>query len=183
MQVVKTQLPEVLILEPDVFGDNRGYFYEGWNRMKFAQQGINIDFVQDNVSVSVGNVLRGLHYQWPFPQAKLVQILEGEVWDVAVDVRHDSPNFGKWVGVNLSGDNHRQLLIPEGFAHGFCLLSDRAIFLYKCGEFYHPEADRGILWNDPQIAIPWPISNPTLSDKDRNHRLLIDIPKDQLPHV
>lgn len=181
MQVIQTQLPEVLVLEPNVIGDSRGFFYEGWNRLRFLQQGIGTEFVQDNVSVSGINVLRGLHYQWPYPQAKLVQIVEGEVWDVAVDIRQNSPDFGKWVSVNMSGENHRQLYIPEGFAHGFCVLSERAVFLYKVSEYYHPEADRGVLWSDPQINILWPISNPILSDKDVNQRLLADIPSEQLP--
>jgi len=183
MQVIQSGLPGVLIVEPRVLGDSRGFFYEGWNRMRFAENGIDTDFVQDNISVSGKNVLRGLHYQWPYPQAKLVQILEGEVWDVAVDIRRDSPDFGKWVGVNLSSENHRQLYIPEGFAHGFCVLSERAIFLYKVNEYYHPETDKGVLWSDPQIAVPWPASEPILSEKDVKQRQLADIPLGELPRV
>jgi dTDP-4-dehydrorhamnose 3,5-epimerase len=183
MQVIQSGLPGVLIVEPKVIGDSRGFFYEGWNRQRFEGNGIGTDFVQDNISVSGKNVLRGLHYQWPYPQAKLVQILEGEVWDVAVDIRQDSPHFGEWVGVNLSSENHRQLYIPEGFAHGFCVLSERAIFLYKVNEYYHPETDKGVLWSDPRIAVPWPVSEPILSEKDVKQRLLADIPVGELPRV
>lgn len=181
MRLLHTELPGVIICEPDVYEDNRGYFFEAWNRMKFSQSGIRVEFVQDNVSKSTRGVLRGLHYQWPYSQAKFVQVLEGEIWDVAADIRSKSPTFGKWVGVTLTGENHRQFFIPEGFAHGFCVLSETAIFHYKCNDYYHPEADKGILWNDPQLSINWPIKNPILSEKDIILKPLAQMDKEDLP--
>lgn len=170
MNVIKTEIPDVLIFEPKVFGDDRGFFMESFNQQAFDKAvGRKIDFVQDNHSKSTKGVLRGLHYQLPpFAQAKLVRCVVGEVFDVAVDIRKDSETFGKWVGVHLSAENKRQLWIPEGFAHGFCVLSEEAEFLYKTNNFYSKEQERGIVWNDTDLAIQWPIENPLLSDKDIN---------------
>lgn len=164
-----TALPEVLILEPKVFGDDRGFFYESFNARDFANvTGLQRDFVQDNHSRSVRNVLRGIHYQIRQPQGKLVRVVAGEVFDVAVDLRRSSPNFGKWVGVHLSAANKRQLWIPEGFGHGFLVTSEVAEFLYKTTDFYAPEHERSIAWNDPEIGIHWPTeAEPILADKDR----------------
>ena len=174
MKALPTVLPEVLIIEPDVHGDARGFFMETWHAAKYRELGIDCGFVQDNHSRSARGVLRGLHYQLQQPQAKLVRVTQGAVFDVAVDIRRGSPRFGQWVGVELSAANHRQLFVPAGFAHGFCVLSDSADFLYKCSDFYAPEYERGIRWDDPQIAIEWPISQLTLSGKDQQHPLLAD---------
>ncbi|MFB4338900.1 dTDP-4-dehydrorhamnose 3,5-epimerase [Pantoea sp. CS_6] len=171
MKVIETEIPEVLIFEPQVFGDERGFFMESFNQKKFDEAvGKKIEFVQDNHSKSAKNVLRGLHYQIPpYSQGKLVRCVTGEVYDVAVDIRENSSYYGKWVGVHLSAENKRQLWIPEGFAHGFLVLSDSAEFLYKTTNYYHAESDRGLMWNDPDIGIQWPLVNsPLLSDKDRN---------------
>ena len=167
MKVTPTELPEVLLVEPKVHGDDRGHFYELFHEQRYAEAGIRGPFVQDNHSRSVHGTLRGLHFQEPCPQGKLVQVLRGRVWDVAVDVRRGSPRFGRWVGIELSGDTPRQLWIPPGFAHGFCVLSDSADFFYKCTELYAPECDRSIAWNDPAIGIRWPLAEPLLSSKDR----------------
>lgn len=169
MNVIRTEIPEVLIIEPKVFGDERGFFYESFNAKRFAEAtGCNVDFVQDNHSRSVKGVLRGLHYQIQQPQGKLVRVAVGEVWDVAVDIRKGSPTFGKWVGVTLSATNHRQLWVPAGFAHGFVVVSDVAEFLYKTTDYYAPEHERCIRWNDPTLAIPWPLEGePSLSGKDK----------------
>lgn len=168
MNIIQTALPEVLILEPKVFGDDRGFFYESFNAKAFADAtGLKREFVQDNHSRSAKNVLRGLHYQIQQPQGKLVRVVAGEVFDVAVDIRKSSPNFGKWVGVTLSADNKRQLWVPEGFAHGFVVTSDYAEFLYKTTDYYAPAFERSILWNDADIGIEWPIDGaPLLSGKD-----------------
>ncbi|KAF1367962.1 dTDP-4-dehydrorhamnose 3,5-epimerase [Yokenella regensburgei] len=169
MNIIKTEIPDVLIFEPKVFGDERGFFMESFNQKAFEEAvGRKVEFVQDNHSKSSKGVLRGLHYQLPpFAQAKLVRCVVGEVYDVAVDVRKDSETFGKWVGVNLSAENKRQLWIPEGFAHGFMVLSDEAEFLYKTTNYYAPNSDRGLAWNDPDIGINWPLpGKPILSDKD-----------------
>lgn len=169
MNIIKTDIPDVLIFEPKVFGDDRGFFMESFNQKTFEEAvGRKVDFVQDNHSKSTKGVLRGLHYQLPpFAQAKLVRCVVGEVFDVAVDIRKESPTFGKWVGVNLSAENKRQLWIPEGFAHGFLTLADNTEFLYKTTNYYHPECEKSILWNDPDININWPaINNIILSDKD-----------------
>ncbi|MDP9457237.1 MAG: dTDP-4-dehydrorhamnose 3,5-epimerase [Actinomycetota bacterium] len=166
MNVRETDLPGVLVVEPDVFGDERGFFLETWNRARYEAAGLPSDFVQDNLSFSSRGVLRGLHFQNPHPQGKLVYVLQGEVFDVAVDIRVGSPTFGRWVGVSLSAENKRQLWVPEGFAHGFVVTSEKALFSYKCTDFYYREAEAGVLWNDPDIGIDWPIANPTLSDKD-----------------
>ena len=168
MNVVKTAIPDVLILEPKVFGDARGVFLESYNKAEIGAAGITAEFVQDNHSQSVRNVMRGLHYQLKQPQGKLVRVAAGEVFDVAVDIRRKSPTFGKWVGVRLSGENKKQLWVPPGFAHGFVVLSERADFLYKVTEYRSAESERSLLWNDPAIGIEWPISGePVLSDKDR----------------
>jgi len=169
MNIIQTEIPEVLILEPKVFGDERGFFYESFNARRFAEAtGCDVDFVQDNHSRSVKGVLRGLHYQIQQPQGKLVRVAVGEVWDVAVDIREGSPTFGKWVGVSLSATNHRQLWVPAGFAHGFVVVSDVAEFLYKTTDYYAPEHERCIRWNDPTLAIPWPLEDePSLSAKDK----------------
>jgi dTDP-4-dehydrorhamnose 3,5-epimerase len=166
MKVLPTELPGVLILEPRVFGDERGFFMEMFHAKRYADAGIPGPFVQDNYSRSAKGTLRGLHFQEPQAQGKLVQVLAGAVYDVAVDVRRGSPTFGRWVAVELSTDNRRQLWIPPGFAHGFCVLSESADFHYKCTTLYAPEAEHGVLWNDPDLGIPWPLSEPLLSAKD-----------------
>ncbi|QSQ25088.1 dTDP-4-dehydrorhamnose 3,5-epimerase [Pyxidicoccus parkwayensis] len=166
MRVLPTELPGVLVVEPKVFGDDRGFFMEMFHAKRYADAGIPGPFVQDNYSRSAKGTLRGLHFQEPQAQGKLVQVIAGAVYDVAVDVRRGSPGFGKWVAVELSSDNRRQLWIPPGFAHGFCVLSESADFHYKCTTLYAPETERGVLWNDPDLAIPWPVTSPLLSAKD-----------------
>jgi dTDP-4-dehydrorhamnose 3,5-epimerase len=183
MNLVETKLPGVLIIEPKVFGDARGYFMETFNRMRYESLGLPGHFVQDNVSSSRRGVLRGLHFQNPYPQGKLVYVLDGEVFDVAVDIRLGSPTFGEWVGVTLSGENKRQFYVPPGYAHGFCVTSESAIFAYKCTELYHPEADRVVLWNDPEIGIEWPVSQPLISEKDARAPRLAEIAAIQLPQL
>ena len=176
MKVTRTSIPEVLIFEPQVFGDARGFLLESWNARRFCGAvGSNIAFVQDNHSRSRRGVLRGLHYQIIQPQGKLVRVATGRVFDAAVDLRKSSPTFGRWAGAELSGDNHRQLWIPAGFAHGFLVLSDSADFLYKTTDYYAPQHERGVLWNDPAIGIDWPMDGePTLSVKDKAGVLLHD---------
>lgn len=171
MKVISTKLPGVLILEPKAHGDHRGFFMESYNRRQLAQLGIHSDFIQDNHSLSVeAGILRGLHYQLaPKAQTKLVRVLSGAVYDVVVDMRKSSPVYGQWIGVILSADNKRQILVPQGFAHGVCTLVPHTQIMYKVDQYYSPEHDRGIQWNDPQLAIDWPISDPILSDKDRQH--------------
>ena len=181
MKVISTPLKGVLLIEPSVFEDKRGFFMETYQQKKYMDSGIEPVFVQDNLSFSVRGTLRGLHYQLPHAQAKLVQVIKGEIFDVTVDIRRDSPTFGKWTGVHLSGENRRQLYIPEGFAHGFCVLSETAIFMYKCSDFYSPDSERGILWSDPDIGVDWPVENPVLSEKDRNYDYLKDVPPEYLP--
>jgi dTDP-4-dehydrorhamnose 3,5-epimerase len=168
IQVTATALPEVKIIEPKVFGDARGFFYESFNGVEFSEQvEAGVEFVQDNHSRSARGVLRGLHYQIEHAQGKLVRVVEGEVFDVAVDIRKSSPNFGKWVGVNLSEQNHRQLWVPPGFAHGFVVLSESAQFLYKTTDYWYQAHERSIVWNDPAIGIEWPIDfEPLLAAKD-----------------
>jgi len=170
MKITVTKIPDVLIIEPKVFGDDRGFFFESFNKNKFHEStGVDVDFVQDNHSKSSKGVLRGLHYQIKQPQGKLVRVVSGEVFDVAVDVRKSSATFGQWVSVLLSSKNHRQLWVPEGFAHGFIVLSDTAEFLYKTTDYYAPEYERSIRWDDSEIAIDWPIDfEPQLSEKDNN---------------
>ena len=181
MKSIETDLPGCLVFAPQVFGDDRGFFYESFNRDKLAAIGLAPDFVQGNVSSSSRGVLRGLHYQWPNPQGKLVSVLEGEVWDVAVDIRRGSPDFGRWTAVVLSADNKRHFWIPEGFAHGFVTLSERALFTYLCTATYDRAADAAIRWDDPQLAIDWPVSAPLLSDKDAKAPLLADIAPERMP--
>jgi dTDP-4-dehydrorhamnose 3,5-epimerase len=181
MKVVATDLPGCVVLEPQVFGDERGFFYESFNRDKLVALGLPPHFVQGNVSRSARGVLRGLHYQWPKPQGKLVSVLEGEVWDVAVDVRRGSPTFGQWTAVVLSAENRRHFWIPEGYAHGFVTLSDSALFNYVCTDTYDREADAGVRWNDAALAIDWPVASPLLSDKDAKLPFLADIAPDRLP--
>jgi dTDP-4-dehydrorhamnose 3,5-epimerase len=181
MKVIETDLAGVLVVEPQVFGDARGFFYESYNREKFLQAGIDASFVQSNVSRSSKGVLRGLHYQWPHPQGKLVSVLEGEVYDVAVDIRRGSPTFGQWVGAMLTADNKRHFWIPEGFAHGFCVVSDVATFTYQCTALYNPQADASFRWDDPRIGVDWPVSTPLLSEKDKKAPLLADVAPERLP--
>lgn len=166
----ETKIKDVYIIEPKVFGDNRGYFMETYNKNDFDKAGLNYQFVQDNQSKSKKGVLRGLHFQKNFPQAKLVRVISGEVFDVAVDLRKDSSTYGQWVGVILSAENKKMFMIPRGFAHGFLVLSESAEFTYKCDDFYHPEDEGGIIWNDPQINISWPTDGEIiLSEKDKKH--------------
>lgn len=183
MKVTETVLPGVFIIEPKIFPDARGFFVETYNKERYAACGIAVDFVQDNLSFSSKGVLRGLHYQNPHSQGKLVYVLQGEVRDVVVDIRHASPKFGQWTAVTLSSENKKQLYIPPGFAHGFCVLSETALFTYKCTEFYHPECDGGLRWDDPELAIDWPVTSPILSEKDGKLPLLRDIPLERLPQL
>ena len=181
MNVERTALDGVVIITPVVHTDARGSFREGWQRERYVKAGLPGEWVQDNISTSRRGVLRGLHYQHPTPQGKLVTVLRGEILDVAVDVRHGSPDFGKFVAVNLSFENARQLWIPEGFAHGFAVLSDEALVHYKVSQAYDPGGDRTIAWNDPDIGIQWPTSSPVLSAKDAEGRLLADFAPAELP--
>ena len=172
------------LIEPAVFGDERGFFFESWNRERWAAEaGLDVDFVQSNVSGSDRGVLRGLHFQWPLPQGKLVGVLEGEVFDVAVDIRRGSPTFGRSVSAILSGKNRRQFWIPEGFAHGFVVLSEHALFHYLCTAPYRREHDAGLRWNDASLAIDWPVSEPLLSGKDAGLPFLDEIPAERLPEM
>lgn len=177
MKLTLTPIKDLVVIEPKVFGDERGYFYEAYNKNTFYELGLDYDFVQDNQSFSRKGVLRGLHFQKQFPQAKLVRVIEGEVFDVAVDLRKDSPTFGKWYGVTLSGENKKMFMIPRGFAHGFLVLSETAVFSYKCDDFYHPNDEGGIIYNDPGIGIEWPKVDCAfiLSEKDKSHSSLSDI--------
>lgn len=181
MKVIQTALPGCAVIEPTVFGDDRGFFFEAWNAERFHSHGLPAHFVQSNVSSSSRGVLRGLHYQWPRPQGKLVSVLQGEVYDVAVDIRRGSPTFGRWEAVVLSAENKRQFWIPEGFAHGFAVLSETALFSYLCTDVYVKEADASIRWNDGSIAVDWPISSPLLSAKDAHAPCLADVAEDRLP--
>ena len=181
MKIISTSLPGVLIVEPQIFNDTRGFFMETYHQEKYAEAGIDQVFVQDNISSSVHGTLRGLHYQLKHVQAKLVYVVKGTIFDVTVDIRRGSPNFGKWVGVHLSEENKHQLLVPKGFAHGFCVLSETADVIYKCSDFYAPDDEGGILWSDPALAIGWPVSEPLLSAKDSQLPRLADIPLERLP--
>jgi dTDP-4-dehydrorhamnose 3,5-epimerase len=176
VRVESTQLPGVLRIEPTVFGDARGFFVETFQSDRYSAAGISGPFVQDNLSRSAQGTLRGLHFQEPKAQGKLVQVVRGAVWDVAVDVRRESPSFGKWVGIELTEENRLQLWIPPGFAHGFCVLSESADFFYKCTELYAPEYERTVRWNDPALGILWPISEPRLSSKDATAPSLAEAP-------
>ena len=181
LQITETSLPGVLLIQPRAFGDARGFFMETYRQNVLAQAGIRDTFVQDNHSRSSRGVLRGLHYQLRHPQAKLCRVVQGEVLDIAVDIRVGSPNFGKWVSAVLSGENHTQIYIPRGFAHGFVVRSESADFLYKCSDYYDGPDDRGVLWNDPDLAINWDMPSPLVSDKDQRYLPLAKIPLDQLP--
>ncbi|HEY4093149.1 MAG TPA: dTDP-4-dehydrorhamnose 3,5-epimerase [Luteibacter sp.] len=181
MKCHDTELPGVILIEPTVFGDERGFFYEGFNQARFAEAGIDAAFVQSNVSRSSRGVLRGLHYQWPNPQGKLVSVLEGEVYDVAVDIRPTSPTLGRYVGIMLSADNKRHLWIPPGYAHGFCVVSEHATFTYQCTTAYDRAGDAAIRWDDARFAIDWPLSNPELSEKDRRAPFFDEVPLERLP--
>jgi dTDP-4-dehydrorhamnose 3,5-epimerase len=181
MQVIETGIPGLVVVEPAVHGDQRGFFMETWHASRYASHGLPNFFVQSNVSRSGAGVLRGLHYQHPKPQGKLVSVLEGRIFDVGVDIRPDSPTFRQWAGVELSSDNHRQLYIPEGFAHGFCVLGDSALISYLCTAEYDAECDSGIAWDDPDIGIEWPLTDVQLSGKDRAAPRLADVDPARLP--
>src|SRR5271165_905307 len=181
LQITETSLPGVLLIQPRVFGDPRGFFMETYRQNVLAEAGIRETFVQDNHSRSSRGVLRGLHYQLRHPQAKLCRVAQGEVLDIAVDIRVGSPNFGKWVGALLSGENNTQIYIPKGFAHGFVVRSETADFLYKCSDYYDASDDRGVLWNDPDLAINWDMQSPIISEKDQRYLTLAQAPHDQLP--
>lgn len=182
MKIIETPLPGVLVFEPRAYPDSRGYFLETWNRDRYREIGLSGEFVQDNISYSCQGTLRGLHFQHPHGQGKLVQALTGEVFDVAVDIRSHAPTFGRWYGVVLRAESHNQMYIPPGFAHGFYVLSEMAHFSYKCTDFYAPETEGGIAWDDPEIGIPWPlIGTPCLSDKDTRYGSLSQYPADKLP--
>lgn len=181
MKWLPTSLPGAVIIEPRVLSDARGFFYESFNQETFRKAGLEVSFAQSNISRSARGVLRGLHYQWPNPQGKLVTVLEGEAYDVAVDVRHDSPTFGQWTAAMLTADNKRQFWIPEGFAHGFCVVSEFATLSYQCTALYDRNADAAIRWNDEQLKIDWPISTPLLSEKDAAAPFLGDLPCGRLP--
>ncbi len=172
MNIVNGKLDGILIIEPKVFADNRGFFYESYNQHELKKHGIDLNFVQDNHSRSVKNTVRGLHYQVNPGQDKIVRATMGVVWDVVADIRKDSPTFGQWEAYELSADNKRQLFVPKGFAHGFCVLSEVAEFQYKCSEYWSPSDERGIAWNDPEIGIDWPAIEPVLSAKDLNNPML-----------
>lgn len=181
MKIITTNLPGVIVFEPKVFGDKRGFFLETFREDVLKDSGINAQFVQDNHSRSSKGVLRGLHYQMIQTQGKLVRVATGSVFDVAVDVRHGSPTFGEWYGAQLDEDNMRMMYVPPGYAHGFVVLSDKTDFIYKCTDYYHPQSEQGIAWDDPDIGIEWPLKEIALSDKDKNNVLLKDQPTDKLP--
>lgn len=183
MRVLETGLPGVVIVEPSVHGDHRGFFMETWNSSRYAEYGIPKNFVQSNVSRSAAGVIRGLHFQNPQPQGKLVFVLEGRIFDVAVDIRPDSPHFGQWAGVELSAENHRQLYVPEGFAHGFCVLGETAMLSYLCTSEYQAEYDSAIAWDDPDIGIDWPITDGRLSNKDAAAPRLAEMDESRLPRM
>ena len=181
MKVIETDLPGVLIIEPKVFPDARGFFVEAYQKERYQAMGIASEFVQDNLSFSTKNVLRGVHSQNPHPQGKLVQVLQGAVWDVAVDIRRNSAHFGRWTAVTLTSETKNQFYIPAGFAHGFCVLSETALFAYKCTDFYFPGNEVGFRWDDPEVGIKWPVAAPILSAKDAALPRLCDVPSDRLP--
>jgi dTDP-4-dehydrorhamnose 3,5-epimerase len=181
MKIISTSLPGVYIIEPAVFEDQRGFFMETYHQTRYTEAGIGRIFVQDNISHSVRGTLRGLHYQLHHPQAKLIHVIKGSIFDVVVDIRRGSPHFGQWAGAHLSDENKYQLFVPEGFAHGFCVLSEIADVVYKCTEFYAPDDEGGILWSDPAVAIDWPVSEPLLSAKDGQLPCLADVSPERLP--
>lgn len=180
MKILPTEIPDVIVIEPDVFGDERGFFMESWNRQRYRDAGITDDFVQDNFSLSRRGILRGMHFQNPKAQGKLVSALQGEVLDVAVDLRTASPTFKRWVAVVLSSENKRQMFVPPGFAHGFLVLSETALFHYKCTELYARAHERSFRWDDPEIGIAWPVREPVLSERDKRAPLFRDLPREQL---
>jgi dTDP-4-dehydrorhamnose 3,5-epimerase len=180
MIIEPTPLQGLLLITPDVFGDERGFFQETWNLRRYTEAGLDRHFVQDNLSFSRKGILRGLHFQNPRPQGKLVYVLQGAVFDVAVDLRADSPTFGQWYGTTLSAENHQQLFIPEGFAHGFCVTSDTALFAYKCTEFYRPDCEICLAYDDPELGIDWPLAQPELSLKDQQGTRLASLTADVL---
>jgi len=180
MNITRCDIAGLLIIEPKVFGDARGFFMETWNEQRYREAGLDLQFVQDNLSSSRRGALRGLHFQNPRAQGKLVWVIEGEVFDVAVDLRRSSPTFGRWHGLNLSGENRLQFYVPRGFAHGFAVLSETAVFAYKCTEFYSPKDELTLSWNDPDVGVKWPLSNPVLSEKDQKGVRLKDLPPDRL---
>ena len=181
MKVERTSIPGLLIIEPQVYGDDRGFFMETYSRDRYAEAGLPLDFVQDNLSLSERGILRGLHLQNPRGQGKLCSVVEGEVFDVAADVRVGSPTFGRWESVILSADNKKQIYVPPGLAHGFCVLSQRALFSYKCTDFYSAADELGIAWNDLELGIEWPIQSPRLSEKDSKNPALAEVPRSALP--
>lgn len=181
MNVTHLALPGALLIAPRRFPDHRGVFWESWNDERYREAGIPGPFVQDNAAVSVAGVIRGLHYQWPNPQGKLVQVVEGSVVDVIVDLRRGSPTFGEWLAETLDADSGRQLWVPEGFAHGYAVTSPRAVLLYKCTRAYDPSADRAVRYNDPTLGVEWPVTDPILSEKDRAAPLLADVSAETLP--
>jgi len=180
MKVTTCDLQGLLIIEPDVFGDNRGYFMESWNRQRYRDAGVDFDFVQDNFSLSRRGTLRGLHFQNPLAQGKLVSVLQGEVFDAGVDIRRGSPTFGRWFGMTLSAENKRQFFLPPGFAHGFLVLSEMALFHYKCTDYYSPKDEQGFRWDDPDVGIKWPVENPILSQRDAAAPRLKALPPEKL---
>ncbi len=180
MKVTPCEIPDLLVIEPAVFGDHRGFFMESYNRQRYLDAGIALDFVQDNFSYSRRGTLRGMHFQIPNPQGKLVSVMQGEVFDVAVDLRRKSPTFGRWVGAALSAENKRQFWVPPGFAHGFVVVSETALFHYKCTALYSPKDETGFRWDDPEVGIEWPVANPTLSARDGAAPLLKDVPAERL---
>lgn len=180
MRVTTTDIPDVLLIEPDIFRDPRGLFLETYHARRYADTGIPGPFVQDNYSQSLQGTLRGLHYQEPHAQGKLVMVTDGTVYDVVVDIRKGSPSFGRWYGSELSAENRRQVYVPPGCAHGFCVTSNRASFQYKCTDYYAPGNERGIIWNDPALAISWPVTTPILSAKDRTYKSLAEM-ESELP--
>lgn len=179
----KLSIPGLVLVAPKIYGDARGFFLETYNSARYASLGINVTFVQDNLSYSSRGVLRGLHFQNPEAQAKLVSVVSGHVFDVAVDLRRDSPTFGQWAGVHLSGENRWQFFVPKGFAHGFCVLSETAYFSYKCDGYYAPEYEHSLHWADPDLGIEWPIESPTVSSKDQAARRLRDFSPQELPYA
>jgi len=180
MRITNCEIPGLVTIEPKVFGDARGFFLETWNERRYREVGLNLHFVQDNVSSSRGGTIRGLHFQNPKAQAKLVWVIEGEVFDVAVDLRRSSPTFGRWHGLNLSAQNRMQFYIPPGFAHGFAVLSETAVFTYKCTDFYSPRDELTLSWDDPDVGVKWPFNDPVLSEKDKRGMRLEDLPADRL---
>jgi dTDP-4-dehydrorhamnose 3,5-epimerase len=180
MNVIQCELRGLLVIEPKVFGDPRGYFLETWNQRRYREAGLDAHFVQDNISVSRRGILRGLHFQNPNSQGKLVSVLEGEVFDVAVDLRRNSPTFGRWHATTLTGETKRQFFIPAGFAHGFLVMSELAMFHYKCTDFYSPKDELTLRWDDPDVGIEWPMKEPLLSEKDTKGLRLRDLPRERL---